>query len=94
MTVWFYLFLGSGFIVLYNYAGYALIVILLNRIRRRPTTHTEHTHVVERERSEAGQAHRARKATAATVISGFIRSGTGRRLRAVAVPSVDDLRCP
>jgi biofilm PGA synthesis N-glycosyltransferase PgaC len=40
MTVWFYLFLGSGFIVLYNYAGYALIVILLNRIRRRPTLPT------------------------------------------------------
>ena len=36
MTVWFYLFLGSFFIVFYNYAGYALIVILLNRIRRRP----------------------------------------------------------
>jgi cellulose synthase/poly-beta-1,6-N-acetylglucosamine synthase-like glycosyltransferase len=36
MTVWFYLFLGSCFIVLYNYAGYALIVIGLNRIRRRP----------------------------------------------------------
>jgi poly-beta-1,6-N-acetyl-D-glucosamine synthase len=36
MTVWFYLFLGSCFIVFYNYAGYALIVILLNRIRRRP----------------------------------------------------------
>jgi poly-beta-1,6-N-acetyl-D-glucosamine synthase len=37
MTVWFYLFLGSCFIVFYNYAGYALIVILLNRIWRRPT---------------------------------------------------------
>jgi cellulose synthase/poly-beta-1,6-N-acetylglucosamine synthase-like glycosyltransferase len=40
MTVWFYLFLGSCFIVLYNYAGYALIVIGLNRIRRRPATPT------------------------------------------------------
>ncbi|HXB33673.1 MAG TPA: glycosyltransferase family 2 protein, partial [Puia sp.] len=40
MTVWFYLFLGSCFIVLYNYAGYALIVILLNRIRPRPATKT------------------------------------------------------
>ncbi len=36
MTVWFYLFLGSCFIVFYNYAGYALIVILFNCIRRRP----------------------------------------------------------
>src|SRR5579863_7060292 len=40
MTVWFYLFLGSCFIVLYNYAGYALIVIGLNRILRRPATPT------------------------------------------------------
>ncbi len=36
MTAWFYLFLGSCFIVFYNYAGYALIVILFNQIRRRP----------------------------------------------------------
>jgi biofilm PGA synthesis N-glycosyltransferase PgaC len=40
MTVWFYLFLGSCFIVFYNYAGYALIAILLNRIRRRPAPPT------------------------------------------------------
>jgi biofilm PGA synthesis N-glycosyltransferase PgaC len=36
MTAWLYLFLGSCFIVFYNYAGYAILLILLNQIRRRP----------------------------------------------------------
>jgi biofilm PGA synthesis N-glycosyltransferase PgaC len=35
MQFWLYLFLASSFIVFYNYAGYALIVILVNKLSRK-----------------------------------------------------------
>lgn len=41
MQVWLFLFLFSGFIIFYNYAGYAIIVVLLNKLRRKRDTGKE-----------------------------------------------------
>jgi poly-beta-1,6-N-acetyl-D-glucosamine synthase len=41
MQFWLYLFLVSCFIVFYNYAGYAVIVCLVNKWKRKPAARVE-----------------------------------------------------